>query len=90
MLPPVREKLVVVHWVDSAGSSKWQDFAAIDNEVSLCVSVGWLLHSSKAAVTLIPTIAFEDKTHEIRSGLGALTIPRPAIKRFKVLSFLTR
>lgn len=74
-------RLVYVEWIDSASASegRWVDLARISPDPMLIRSVGWVLHDTKEALTVVASISEEDGCS------GDTTIPRVAIRRVVTL-----
>lgn len=73
-----RYPLVRIEWVDSNGWNGWIDtHTNIDNEALRCVSVGWLVRSTKASKAITAHLADGDpgQMH------GIMQIPCRAITR---------
>ena len=66
-------ELVLIEWVDSAGSEGWHSLEDLKSPESLyCKSVGWLLCDGVDWKTIIPHIS----DHQ---GRGEITIPSKCI-----------
>jgi len=74
-------KLVYIEWVDSCGdSSRWRELDDIKKDKPVLIrSVGWLLAETQESKTIVPHLS--DSDH----GQGEMTIPKSAIKKFRVL-----
>lgn len=76
-------RVVHIQWVDAAGRPGWHDKSqlkeALDDEVSLCDSVGMLLERTNAdKVTLIQTFG----TSEVS---GVFEIPKDCIRSVRTI-----
>jgi hypothetical protein len=79
--PKTPYKLVLVEWEDSAQPiSKWQwtDEYEIP-EIVTCVSVGYLISETKAALAIAPNLG--DVRRERVQASGIIRIPRSAVRR---------
>ena len=84
--PPIPHQLVRIDWEDSARPiSAWQwveDYAL--PETVVCVSVGFLIADTEAAVAIAPNLG--DIGHDRLQASGIIRIPRCSIKRMIVIS----
>lgn len=79
-------KLVKVEWEDSArpvSSWQWLDDYEVPQTVA-CISVGFLIAETKAALALAPNLG--DVGHEKIQASGIIRIPRSAVRSRSVLS----
>ena len=84
--PPIPHQLVRVDWEDSArpiGAWQWVDDYAVPETVP-CVSVGFLIADTEAAVAIAPNLG--DVGRERLQASGIIRIPRCSIKRMAVIS----
>ena len=69
--------LVEIDWVDSCATSGWQGDSAPDGSAAECKTVGYLIHRSKAVVTVA-------QNADNQGGTGAwMTIPCHCVRRIK-------
>jgi len=83
-------KLVYVEWEDSLGcASGWShlgETAALSEvEPLMARSVGFLYRESGSSLTLVPHLVEETKQTGMQ-GMGAVTIPKSAIRKRRVLN----
>jgi hypothetical protein len=73
-------KLVAVEWVDSCAlNGVWNKVNEVEALTpSVVASIGWVLHDTKHAITLVPHISGD-------SVCGELCIPKGTILRTQVL-----
>ena len=80
-----RYKIVKVCWQDSEASSAWESadtqlIWAKDDKISLCESIGVLVHKGRNSVTLVGSIAHKNhKTEGAAEIMLCLKIPRKAV-----------
>ena len=74
-------KFVYIEWEDSCGDgSRWREIDDIKKDRAPTIrSVGWLLAETQNSKTIVPHLS--DSDH----GQGEMTIPKSAIKKFRVL-----
>lgn len=71
---------VVVDWIDSCSSGRWNDISVYQQiDPLVCKSTGWVVRSDKKVMTLVQSIG--------KNGTMAdsITIPRVCIKRVRRL-----
>jgi hypothetical protein len=75
-----KHKLVVVWWTDSESEGSWEDSSAVDEwaeeEIGICISSGFLLRKTKAAITL-----YGDVSAETEQKGRKMRIPMPCVKK---------
>lgn len=79
----MKRKLQIVRWVDSASTPRWRYTHEIDPKPSECVTVGFVIHANRKAITLAQT-ARMDKGYE-EDVNACMTIPRGCIKSIRNL-----
>lgn len=77
----VEHKLVYIEWEDSAGDgSHWRELDYIKQDRPARIrSVGWLLAETENSKTIVAHLSGSNH------GQGEMTIPKSAIKKFRVL-----
>lgn len=70
-------KLQIIRWVDSASTPRWKYPSEIDHRPATCVTVGWLVHDTKDAITLAQTQRINEDYDDVNA---CMTIPRGCIK----------
>lgn len=76
--------LVLVEWVDSSRPEGWHSSSDLLHPVNECVSVGWLVESTKEVVRVVPHTALNHRG-EYDQFLGTVTIPRVAVVRIRTI-----
>ena len=71
--------LVTVEWVDSHYRSGWTRDNP-DTDISMCISVGWLIHSDSKCKVLSANAIIGDTQR-----CGDMTIPASAVRRIRVV-----
>jgi len=71
-------KLVAVEWVDSNVRTGWSSPDRAPS-VTPCVSVGWIVGKSKAAISVAPHMSVDESPE----ANGIMTIPRACVKRIR-------
>lgn len=78
-LPP----LVEIHWGDAWSNAGWRDEKDIDHTPVRCVTVGYLIKTTRAGYTTVGTIAPDDEmTHSV---LNVSFRPKGMVTKIKVL-----
>ena len=79
--------LVYIEWEDSYGcSSEWESIENCSPEVSVCQSVGWLIHDGEKCKVVVPHLNMPNHPNVKRQGCGDMTIPASAILRIAQLT----
>jgi len=78
-----RPRLVLVEWLDSARSDRWQFSEDLVARAATCSSVGWLLKETSSAILVVPHVG--DRDGRIEQGCGAMSIPRRAVIKMRGL-----
>lgn len=87
MTPALRSKigrigrLVYVEWVDSGCKSGWCEPDPPQDESLQCVSVGWLTHQTKKAITLTAHVQLAPRFHN-----SDMEIPKCAITTMRFIT----
>jgi hypothetical protein len=78
--------LVLIRWVDSTlGFQGWKWIEDEPKEISIMVSVGFLIYEDKDVKILCPHIKGDFRTAENILATGDIKIPVSAIRKIKVL-----
>lgn len=81
-----RFRLVYVEWEDSHGcSSSWEFLDQHSPSVTVCQSVGWLIHEDKVCKVLVPHLLPSNGEGLRAQGCGDMTIPTSAIRKLVTL-----
>ena len=70
--------LKLIEWVDSTTTARWQDTRDIRTTPSRCATVGFLVHSTKDAITLAQSLDRDGGDVN-----ATMTIPRGCIKSIR-------
>lgn len=73
---------VYVEWEDCKGCGRgWDDIEnLIEEEITLGVSLGWIINIAPSFITLAPTMNADGL-----SAMGVSTIPKSAIRKLRLL-----
>lgn len=73
--------IVLVYWVDSSGSGRWQDSSEVLNEecVCECWTAGFFLSYNKDCIKIASSSATSDQVNHV------MYIPKVAIKKVQVI-----
>ena len=75
----VKYRHVSIHWLDAQSSCEWKHLDDIeDQQLALCISVGYLVHETKESLTLATDFASTDRL-EIDSIGNTIVIPKSCI-----------
>ena len=80
-------KLLLVDWVDSAGSTGWRQTDELQPEIGECQSVGFLVSETKEALALALN---RSRLPNFRPFGEIVSIPKRCIIRSRVLLTLAR
>lgn len=79
-------RLVYIEWEDSHGcSSAWEFLDQCQPSVTICQSVGWLIHDDKTCKVLVPHLLPSNGDGHRAQGCGEMTIPASAVRRLVAL-----
>lgn len=78
--------LLMVDWVDSAGSASWISIESPPMAPMSCRSVGWLRSDQEGALSLYGETSKPDTDDEVRSIGSRSTIPKVCIRKVIVIS----
>ena len=77
-------RLVYVEWEDSHGcSSSWEFIDQCQPSVTICRSVGWLIHEDKTCKILVPHLLPSNGNNIRAQGCGDMTIPASAVRKIQ-------
>lgn len=76
----MKRKLRIVRWVDSASAPRWRYPHEIDSRPATCLTVGYVVHETKEAITLAQTQRVDESYDDVN---GCMTIPRGCIKSIR-------
>jgi hypothetical protein len=75
-------KLVYIQWEDSYGcTSSWERIAGRSPSVTVCESVGWLVHEDETCKVVVPHLHRPESKDTDASGCGDMIIPASAIRK---------
>jgi hypothetical protein len=74
-------KLVLVKWLDSHTSMGWRDPREVNPEPAACITVGYVVHDTKASLTLAQSLQ-DDNTRNVN---GCMVIPKVCITSVRKL-----
>lgn len=77
----VAMRLVMIEWLDSYGSSGWQDVSDLGGRSLLCRSVGWLVKDSDQCKVVAPHLTDAGHDEAPPQANGVMTIPTRAVVR---------
>ena len=80
-------KLVYIKWLDSVKGSGWDIVTDMENEVTSCESVGYIVSNKKESILLVPHILDYNSKSVPQQGCGQMTIPKKAIIKIRELIF---
>jgi hypothetical protein len=73
--------LVCVHWLDAQSSCDWKDIEDRgDQQLALCISVGYLVFRSEESITLATDFASSDRSTIDQFG-NSISIPQDCIEK---------
>jgi hypothetical protein len=78
--------LVCIEWIDSASVHEWRGIEEIHDQLTRCVSIGWLLHDTNDVKTLLPTVQLSIDDARVINTTSAITIPHGAITAMHALT----
>lgn len=78
-----RGALKAIQWVDSAHTPQWCRREQVSPSPATCVTVGYVLHETKEAITLAQTVRTDNANGDVN---GCMTIPRGCIKKIESLT----
>lgn len=84
IINPLPAKLVLVEWVDSAGTNGWTFLEGARWEPVHCFTVGWLIYESSSIITVAPHLSDPEAMVDLQAS-GVMTIPKVAIVKRKVI-----
>lgn len=76
----MNRKLKMVHWLDSGETPRWVSATRVDPRPAKCVSVGYVVHETKVAITLALTVRVDEGYDDVCS---CMTIPRISILKMR-------
>lgn len=72
--------LVYIEWEDSFGvSTSWEDIDGMKATLTICASVGWLVHDDKKCKVVVPHLTSINRSDVDSQGCGDMTIPASAV-----------
>lgn len=77
-----RGALKSVEWVDSGHTPQWRSPDQIPDYPATCVTVGFIIHDTKEALTLAQTVRVDNNYGDVN---GCMTIPKCCIKKIEAL-----
>jgi len=87
-------RLVFVEWVDSMSvATKWceiEDIPAPTEHGLICQTVGWIVHDTKVAYTLVGSRATGGSESSWLNAIDGITIPKCAVKRIQDIRSLSQ
>jgi hypothetical protein len=83
----VKPKLVLIEWIDSHSSDRWEPLWKYEERCDPlhCRTVGWVVAQRKGMVLVVSSLAGERNGDLVVNGCGEMAIPKRCVVKMKVL-----